>query len=114
MRIPRTLLAFWASGLILTLALGQDSDLKSKAVHEKEELDKSPVAKLYPPALSTKVQQLLTQVGQTTDPVKAGIFVQQARWLVPDPALTPPEHVSKIFGSLKFKHEHYPTAVVYA
>src|SRR6185369_4179037 len=87
--------------LLLSLAAGQDGEQLRK---EREEVDKTSLAKQYPPSLFERVRQLESQAEQGNDAVKAGLLRQQARWMLPDPQLNPPANVSRILGSLKFKH----------
>src|SRR5262245_9126732 len=97
--------------LLLSCATGQDGEQLRK---EREEVDKTSLAKQYTTYLLAKVRQMQSQAERAGDEVKAGLLRQQARWLLPDPQLVPPANVSRILGSLKFKHEDYPTAVAYS
>lgn len=105
--------------LVATLALtvGQDAAPQDHArlyQQEKSQLQNSPAAKLFPPALFQKLEALETQSKQATDPAKAQLLMQQARWLLPESQSSLPPHVSKVMGTLKFKHDQYPMAAVYA
>jgi WD40 repeat protein len=105
------LIAFPVVLVFLSLTAAQDGEKLQK---ERDELDKTPLAGLYPPSLFEKVRQLRTQAEQGNDAIKTELLHQQARWLLPDPQLVPPTNVSRILGSLKFKHDDYPTAVTYS
>jgi WD40 repeat protein len=105
-------------GMLIAIALtgvdGQVGDLKQLVQRESEEVEKTPAGKLTAPGLFTRIRQLVSQGASSGDVGKAASYYQQARWLTPDPQLRPPAHVSRVLGTLKFKHDHYPTAVVYA
>src|SRR5207244_2260749 len=64
--------------------------------------------------LFKKIDGLETQSKQTKDADRIQLLLQQARWLLPETKPALPEHVSRVLGTLKFKHDQYPTAVAYA
>jgi WD40 repeat protein len=100
-----------ASFLFLALATAQDVDRLYQ--QEKAQATTGPAGKLYPPALFKQLETLEGQIKDAKQPELAELLQQQARWLTPE---TPqvPDHVSRVMGTLKFKHEQYPVSVVYA
>jgi WD40 repeat protein len=103
----------WRSLLIVMLCLlcvasfvAQDASIQQ----EKQAAFASPAGKLYPPNLQKKIETLEAELARKPG---ATALLQQARWLIPDITPELPAHVSRIMGTLKFKHDQYATAVVY-
>ena len=96
----------------LTLFAGQDQTQQFQ--QEKTEVTSSPAAKLFPANVFKKIDSLQAQSKQSKEPDKAQLLLQQARWLLPETNSNLPEHVSRVMGTLKFKHDQFPSAVVYA
>lgn len=98
-----------------TVMVAQDAttvDLLSRV--EKEKAEVASEARLYSQSLSKKIDELIAQGKQTKDPVKSQLLLQQARWLLPEPKVDLPQHVSRVLGCLKFKHDQFAMAVTYA
>lgn len=96
----------------LTLCAGQDQT--QSVQQEKTEVAASPAARLFPANVFKKIDSLLAQSKQSKEADKAQLLLQQARWLLPETRTNLPEHVSRVMGTLKFKHDQFPTAVAYA
>ncbi len=103
----------WRLLLIVMLCLlcvasfvAQDASVQQ----EKQAAFASPAGKLYPPNLQKKIEVLDEEL--TRKPGSTALQ-QQVRWLIPDASMEMPPHVSRIMGTLKFKHDQYATAVVY-
>lgn len=111
----RWLFIILALVLILLPLTAQDQPDHGRLLQqEKQELSSGNAGKVFPSSLMQKIDSLETQGKQSKDVSKAQVLLQQARWLLPEPQITLPAYVSKVFGSLKFKHDQYATAVVYA
>lgn len=91
-----------------SLLMAQDS-----ASQYEQQKSQAMAGKLYPPALFGKLDSLEKQARDARQPAQSEYLRQQARWLLPETP-TLPEHVSRVMGNLKFKHDQYPVSVVYA
>ncbi|HQR09341.1 MAG TPA: hypothetical protein PLN21_21145 [Gemmatales bacterium] len=96
----------------LTSLSGQDQS--SSIQQEKSEVTASPAVKLFPANVFKKIDGLETQAKQSKEGDRSQLLLQQARWLLPETKTALPEHVSRVMGSLKFKHDQFPTALVYS
>ncbi|MBL8822820.1 MAG: hypothetical protein JNJ77_09555 [Planctomycetia bacterium] len=90
------------------------SDTDAVLQQEKNDVQQSPAAKFFPAGLFEKVEALQVKLKETRDNHQLQLLQQQARWLLPEPQISLPAHVSRIMGTLKFKHDTYPVAVLFA
>lgn len=90
------------------------SDAEAAFQQEKNEAQNSIASKLFPAGLFAKVASLEARLKETKDPHQLQLLRQQARWLLPEAQPAPPPHVSRIMGTLKFKHDGNPVDVVFA
>lgn len=102
----RTLLAALMSWMCLLSLVAQDASYQK----EKQAAFASPTSKLYAPQLLKKLEALEVELARKPE---NNVLQQQARWLLPDPASVVPNHVSRIMGTLKFKHDQFASAIVY-
>ncbi|MFT3879735.1 MAG: WD40 repeat domain-containing protein [Gemmatales bacterium] len=100
--------------LMLSLAFIAAQDQSSSFQQEKAEVTASPVAKLFANNVFKKIDSLESQAKQSKEADRSQLLLQQARWLLPETKPSLPEHVSRVMGSLKFKHDQFPTALVYS
>ncbi|HMO37241.1 MAG TPA: hypothetical protein PKA06_14480, partial [Gemmatales bacterium] len=77
---------------------------------EKEAALQSSIHKLYPPNVFKNLSQLEAGLAKSPD---SSTLLKQARWMLPDPNSVVPAHVSRIMGSLKFKHDQHATSILY-
>jgi WD40 repeat protein len=108
---------FFSSISILLLACQPGQDSLHLVEREKQAYMSSSAAKWYSPNLLKKVDTLVERAKQGIQAgaiARGDTLIQQARWLVPDPNAHLPEHVSKVLGSLKFKHDGAICSVLYS
>lgn len=96
------------------LAAGQAQDAAAVYQREKADFLKSPASQLYAPSLFKKLDALEAQIKASTDASQTALLIQQARWLLPDASAPVPSNVSRIMGTVKFKHDQYAQAIVYS
>lgn len=100
--------------LLIGLAILVAQDQSSSFLQEKSEVTASAAAKLFPANVFKKIDRLETQAKQSKEADRSQLLMQQARWLLPETRLSLPEHVSRVMGNLKFKHDQFPAALAYS
>lgn len=99
---------------LFCFALLSGQDQSTSFQQEKSEVTASTVSKLYPSHIFKKIDSLEAQAKQSKEADRTQHLLQQARWLLPETKSALPDHVSRVMGSLKFKHDQFPTALVYS
>jgi WD40 repeat protein len=100
----------WLAFILLLFISPQFRAQDATYQKEKKSALESTIGKLYPPHLSKRLETLEAQLNKK--PGETGLL-RQARWLLPDVDTKLPSHVSRVMGTLKFKHDSYPTSVLY-
>jgi len=102
-------------GLLLTcLVILVAQDQSTSFQQEKSEVTASSAAKLFPANVFKKINGLEAQAKQSKEADRSQLLLHKARWLLPETKTSLPEHVSRIMGSVKFKHDQFPTALAYS